>query len=423
MKKPSKTFIFLFIMTLFIVIFDVWLWFNPYILPKNNFLFADGVGFYMYLPSTFIYHDWNMHFYQPHGSFCISDIDEIVLRNPMGVSVLMFPFFLLAHIIASISEVFEADGFSFPYQISIAISALFYFILGLYFTYKTLLIKFEQKISLLSCLGIVFGCGMIFHATVGASYSHIYSFCLIAIFIFLTLKENKNSNIFHYFGLGILLGLIFLCRNINVLIVLFWLFYKNIPFKSKFKAGIILPYLIGFLIVIFPQLLYWKIQTGNFLVNTYSFQHVLCQYNPQSCFKEHFDWFCPHIIGNFFSYRKGLFFYYPVMVFAFLGILWLKKFFKEGYIATLAFLLPIIYLICSWSEWWYGFSFGQRPYTDYMSLFALMIGVSLEKMKGKYFKITLIIFYILILISFIIMLFTVNNYCNEDGSLILHRFY
>ena len=400
-----RIFTFFLILIFSIISADIWLWFHHYLLP--NPIYADAVGFYSYLPATFIYHDWDMNFINPHYSFCVSEIGHIFLRNPIGTALMQAPAFFIAHFLTLVQSLYPPDGFSALYQIAIYISALFYCVVGAFFTYKILKEKFSVNITLLTLSTIIFGCGIFFYSTLHSGYSHVYSFCLISIFIYLTLK-NK-----HPFLIGLILGLIFLVRNINVLIVLFYLFYN----KDNFKK---LPVLMfGFIIPIIPQMIYWKIQTGNFLINSYDlkFERLICKTNPQHCFRDHFEFLHPHIIENFFSYKKGLFFYYPALIYAVLGLFFIEKKLKYPIII---FLIPIVYLITSWSDWSYGFSFGQRPYIDYMSIFALLIASALSKIKQKNIPYSILIF--LILYSFLMMILIMAGFCTNDGSLIFTRF-
>ena len=50
----------------------------------------------------------------------------------MGYAILYAPFFFIAHIWALLSN-YPADGFSFPYQFSIANGVMIYIILGVFF--------------------------------------------------------------------------------------------------------------------------------------------------------------------------------------------------------------------------------------------------------------------------------------------------
>ena len=411
-----------FIMFFIICAIALNMWIFPDIITSP--ISGDGFGYYGYLPATFIHHDWNMTFVSAHWGYGISEINQIVLRNPIGVSVLMFPFFILAHGLTLLMETYEADGYSMFYQVFMLCSTLTYAVLGIFLTYKILIKKFEKNIAILSLIAITFGCGILFYTTAEATYSHVYSFFAIALFIYLVINEKKlKKRMPYYFILGLNLSLIFLCRNVNILIIIFYLLYnfKNIKTKIHYKK--ILPMLLGFILLMIPQMIYWKIQGGHLLLNTYKFQNNICTYNSYFCFREHFEFLHRHLINNWFSVKKGLFYYYPVMVYALCGFFWLKKYYKKAFLSIICFLIPMVYVIVSWSQWWYGFSFGQRAYIDYMAIFAILIATTLSAIKDnlnkKIYYASVIYMLVLTLASVVIMFLILTLHCTDIGTLLL----
>ena len=106
----------------------------------------DVSGYYMYLPAIFIYkdikqcgffHDVRQKYrftpdfqqaYRDHKS------GNYVMKYSIGQALHYSPFFLIAHIWASNSEHYEADGFSLPYQFMISLGSLlisFFMVKGL----------------------------------------------------------------------------------------------------------------------------------------------------------------------------------------------------------------------------------------------------------------------------------------------------
>ena len=72
-----------------------------------------------------------------------------------------------------------------------------------------------------------------------------------------------------------------------------------------------------------------------------------------------------------FGFRKGLFIYTPLILFAFTGFFFLKKKAKEWTFAIPVVSVVAIYIILSWWSWWYGGGFGLRPFVDYYGLLSL----------------------------------------------------
>jgi len=51
------------------------------------------------------------------------------------------------------------------------------------------------------------------------------------------------------------------------------------------------------------------------------------------------------------------------------------------FVAAVAFVLAETWVVASWSEWWYGGSFGMRPFVDAMPVFALGLAGLIETVQ------------------------------------------
>jgi hypothetical protein len=122
-------------------------------------------------------------------------------------------------------------------------------------------------------------------------------------------------------------------------------------------AFIILPWI--------PQLLYWKMVTGEWLYYSYG--------------DERFFFSHPYVFETLFSFRKGLFIYTPLMLFALWGLIILRKRLPQFSLAIWTFTALNIYIISSWWCWWYGGSFGLRAYIEMFALWTIPMAVVMEK--------------------------------------------
>ena len=111
------------------------------------------------------------------------------------------------------------------------------------------------------------------------------------------------------------------------------------------------------------QLFYWKAAVGSYFVDAY--------FNPG----EGFDWSAPHTLQVLFSFRKGWFIYTPLMLIATIAILLLRKRWPEAFPAVLVFFLVNLYVVSSWSCWWYADSFSSRAMTGSIAVMALPLAV------------------------------------------------
>lgn len=103
-----------------------------------NILSWDSFGYYLYLPSNFIYDDiflidqnWIDNIfetYQPSGTFyqVITQEDGVrTIKYPIGMALFYLPFFFVGHLAALISN-YPVDGFSLPYKASIFFGSIFH---------------------------------------------------------------------------------------------------------------------------------------------------------------------------------------------------------------------------------------------------------------------------------------------------------
>ena len=101
----------------------------------------DIVGYYSYLPSTFIEHDVSLSFITDENKIKYNGtkygyVDDKagnhIIKYSIGMAVLYAPFFFIAHILSSAFG-YAPDGFSVIYQLFIEFSGLFYLLFGLWY--------------------------------------------------------------------------------------------------------------------------------------------------------------------------------------------------------------------------------------------------------------------------------------------------
>lgn len=357
---------------------------------EDKIIKSDGRGYYDYLPGLFIYKDINFAYYD---TLEIKNCDkgenfglmrefkgEKVSKYPLGSALLWTPFFTASHIVAKLSDKYKADGYSHPYQRGIFYASFFYLFLGLFFLRKLLLFYDVSliRIFLVQCF-IVFGTPIIHYTYYDAAFSHVNSFFAITLFLYLVKHYINHPRLKTLFVAGVILGLIVLIRQVNILVVF------AIPFLvgdfNRLKILIqehfyhrlykLLLFVIGFMIVVFLQMLFHKIQSGYFMVYSYG--------------EEGFNFFEPKFFESWFGFKKGLFIYTPIVFLGILGLLiFAFKNKKWSLIVTyLLFLILVNYVFSSWWSTSFGYSYGLRPWVDFLSLFA--IGLILM-FNTKYFK-------------------------------------
>lgn len=324
----------------------------------------DVMGYYLYLPSWFIYNDITslsfvpniIDVYHPTESFyqaILLENGNYVMKYPIGMAILYLPLFLLAHF-ASFLFGYPMDGFSTFYQMSIGGGSIVYAILGIWFLRKCLLYYFNDTQASLTLLVLVLGTNYFQYASLDAALTHNYLFSLYAIILYCTIKWHEKQTTGHAVLIGSLSGLAILIRPselIVLIIPLLWGVYNWETLKSRLrtlwkrKSQIILSG-ICLVIIVSIQLIYWKIVSGNYLVYTYEDQG--------------FSFLHPHLKSVLFSFRKGWLIYTPMMIFAIIGFWFLYQKNKPLMVSILLFFSVNLYIVSSWDVWWYGGSFGQR---------------------------------------------------------------
>ncbi len=351
----------------------------------DKVIMAEGLGYYVYLPATFIYHDYTFQFFNevypkyynpgynpPTGNFIRTFDGVSVNKYYPGVAILWLPFFLIAHLLALLLHL-PADGFSDMYQYGIGMAGIFYTWLGLKFTKKTLThFKIPPVIQVFTLSILLFGTNMLLYASTWSSQTHCYSFFLIAAFFWFIIRlvndeyDKKNQALMWSF---ILLAFTMTLRpqNIAILLLLPFFGFTKKSFSSILKNNLFtissaIGMLIGFLLIARVSYV-WYIQTGKLFLNPYH--------------GEHYYFNKPHVLAVLFSFRQGWLVYSPFVAIALAGIFFFKR--NSDKINLFIFWAPVIYVSSCWWCWTYGAtSYGQRPFIDYYCIIALQAAIFLN---------------------------------------------
>lgn len=340
----------------------------------------DGFGYYLYLPLTFVHNDLGMQdpstiqgifdAYHPSGTFYQAHrapTGNMVIRYTPGLALLNLPGFLLAHAVAQALG-YPADGLSLPYQIAAAATGLFFLFIGLLATLKVLLRFFGALPAYLSTAVMLYGTNLMDQAVEQLLMTHLYSFALFALLLLATARLHEKISLAMAVVCGAILGLLVLVRPPNALAIILpvlwplgdmrplekikWLWRKQRAALCAFGMAAIPPVLL--------LLGYWKLYAGSWFYDSYQ--------NPG----EGLDIFYPHLHKFLFSFRKGWFIYTPIMLLALAGLLFgLKGRLKRIKLPLLLFLAVHLYVVSSWTLWYYPGGFGQRAAVDIYALMAI----------------------------------------------------
>lgn len=379
---------------------------------------SDASGYYAYLPAIFTYNDPT--FSKPiaaelHNSgseypsdYLVKTADgEIHNKYFPGVAFLQSPFYFLATGVSFLTGA-PTDGYSYYYQLFFELGGLFYALLGLF-----LLSKFLARLhpdfghTLKWIVPILYLSTPLFHYSINTlSFSHGYSIALFALFGLAVLKLKKAPAPINFLKAGLVLGLIFLVRPTNMVILLTvpyivggWNETRNL-FRSGFAASGIQRFygIIGFVSIAILVLFVWKWDTGNFVIWSYR--------------NEGFNFSEPHLIESLFSFRAGIFVHTPIL---FLCIFALITTFRRSPTTIIFWFLYFVinaWIISSWWCWDYETAFNHRPFAEH---FVFMILPLIPLLKKKNFLV-----YSLLGLCFIIG--SIRVYSIYNGSITNQRF-
>ncbi len=356
----------------------------------------DVLGYYMYLPATFIYGDplledisW-LEEKRKKGDLAgtlymvsYNQEGEPMYFFLMGMSVFYLPWFLIGHAFAYLLD-FPPDGFSAPYVYALICGGAFYTLLGILFIIKLLRKFFSDRLVAILAVLFMFGTNTVHHLIAKDLETVNVLFMLCAAVFYFTIRWHKTLSRNYLFGIGACIALMALVKPSEILIGLLPVFYgvwnwetltaKFILIWEK-RTDFIITVGIG-LVILLPQMIYWLIKVGKPIHDSY--------YNPGVGI----DWWNPHTLDVLFSYRKGWLLYTPVMIFALVGFFFWRKKDKPSYSGGLAYFLVSFYIMSCWTEWWYGSSFSCRPVITLYPILLMGLGAFLEFVWNRQRKLT-----------------------------------
>ncbi|MFN9582322.1 MAG: hypothetical protein ACK566_06605 [Bacteroidota bacterium] len=375
---------------------------------KVNVIVWDDFGYYLVLPQTFIYHDPGNADYDAlfklykkvNPSTTLYQVHQApngnhISQYPLGMAIMHLPAFAVGHLFSIFSNRYDADGFSAPYQWSMLLFHFVYVLAGLWYMRKVLLQLFTDRIAALLILLIGLGTNYYWAAHSAPLMSHVYLFFLQAAFVHQVISWHRVPSLHHMLKMGFLLGLMTLCRFTEVtllLIPVIWNVSSMHTLQEKwnllkaYKKQIYWAAFL-FLLLIGVQLLYWKIYAGEFFY--YAYRNA----------GEGFDFLQPHTLNFLFSFRKGWFIYTPLMLFTVSGFFIFYRNNKLLFWPIFIYTIVNVYVVSSWSNWWYAASFSQRAMIQSYVLLAVPLGYFLSIIASK--NLTVRVFFIMLFLSLV----------------------
>lgn len=340
--------------------------------------FKDDVNqYYSYLNAVFIDHDLTFKS-NANGYWLIeTPTHHLVPKVTYGMAFFYAPFYILAKLFSGANS----TGYESIFAWSVHFGCIVYILIGLWFIRKALQLWFNEIITSIAIL-LLFFCTNLFYYTLAESESvHGVLFFLISVFSYNVIKWHQTNSKSNFFIFVLCAGFICLIRPTECLVLLFPLLiginslkdivqrlFKFIRLKWFLILGLVI-----FMIPLLPQLLFWKMQSGNFLFFSYG--------NSESFF-----WNDPQIVNVFFSFRKGFFIYTPIMLFSIPGFFVMYKYKNPLFYPVLLYFLINAYLISAWWDWSFGGSFGMRAFIHCFAVLVIPFAYFLDWIVSLYKK-------------------------------------
>lgn len=362
---------------------------------QYNVVTSDGRGYYAFLPALIVYQDDEYEqvkkaelakFVHWGNQNYIYETEEGRRYNKCfpGVALVQSPAFLMGLLASHLAGQATA-GYSDISLIFVILNGWIFGLLGLWLMYLNMRFFTQDEFALCSAhFAIAFATFLFFYLTAAPSFSHVYSFAILNLFVFLVLKIREQEKAKFFLFLGLTLGLIFIIRPTNVLVVFFIFFLLGskeavIQFFrdlfSRYGRNFLLG-TIGFALVVSTLPLLWYWQSGHW---------VLWSYDGEGFYFDN-----PQFFKSLFSYHTGIFIHMPMLLISmfFLFFFGLKR---KWYLASwMGYFVLLVYIISSWWISDYGSALSNRAFSEHLFIFAFPLAMGFEKLRNKSFIFVLI---------------------------------
>lgn len=363
----------------------LFLLFNVVVLIRSGFYYGGFLrgsdGQFYYATARSLVFDRDLDFTNEYGSLtpfpeyldhevtALSAVGRPGNKYPIGFGITAIPAIIVGHFLAFFSGRFlgvpyPMDGYSLPYQLSVALGQLLLAFWGAKLLWAFLKQYFPAGISFISVISVWFGTSLFYYSAIFPFMSHASGFFCISALLYLTSKLNPGASIVDLVPIGALFGLAVIIRPTNAILFLpamTLFFIRTSELSTVERIGDFLVISISAIGVAALQLLAWRSIYGSWFVYSYG--------------SEGFNWFNPQLGNVLFSSNHGLVYFSPIVIVGALGLsLMLLDLELLGLgVAALLSLLFLTHTNAAWHAWWFGHAFGARAFIEAAPLFAFGI--------------------------------------------------
>jgi hypothetical protein len=326
---------------------------------------SDGIFYYAPLRSVVV--DFDLDFENEYrvlgaeaGYFQRTSTSRLPNHYSIGPALLWLPAYLVAHALGLLG-LYRPTGFGYPYFTAIATATAFGGFAGVVFVFRLLRSYFGESAALPATVLVWLATFHIWYMVFEPSMSHAFAMATVSGLVLLAQHGFHGAR--GFFLAGAVSGLVALVRWQNAVFVPAALALA-LSKRERPTANEALWFAVSGILVFSPQILYWKLLYGSFLLV------------PQG--GGYLDLASPRIEHVLFSSRHGLLSWTPVLWISLAGLPRLLR--KAPAIAAPLAIstLLALYVNASVFDWWAGASFGSRRFDGALAFFALGLAASIE---------------------------------------------
>ena len=361
----------------------------------NPWVRGDGVAYYAYIRSMLVEHrldfsnDWRsanesflMSRVRPDGTFYtfgFTQTGHLANHCSVGPAMLWAPFLVPVHGVMLGLRRFgikvQANGYSRPYLISMALATALYGFLGLFISFRLARHYTEECWAFLATLGIWFASSLPVYMYFNPSWSHAHSAFVVAAFLWYWHRTRPNRTLMQWVILGLLSGLMLDVYYPNIAVLLIPLLESVRQYVTHWRGhernwGAInrllrgnAVYCLAVLLAFLPTLITRMIIYGHPLELGYSGEWSR---NPA-------------LLQVLFSSAHGLLSWTPILIIAIGGFFLLRKY--DSQLSTyLVVSFVAFYVLVSFHTAWDGLSsFGNRFFVSLTPFYVLGLAISFSE--------------------------------------------
>jgi hypothetical protein len=342
---------------------------QPY--PNGPPIRSDGFGYHLWT-RVLLTRDFRVcDFIDQHDvqtTFAISHVDQArqicQIKYAPGLALLRLPFMLAFVNLGSPTLVITP----WEHRMSLFCGALALVITWLAAAKAIVLLRVHPSLADAVVFLHMFGTGLFHYGTYDSSFTHAYSAALLALLALAVIRSRDFIRVRHLVYIAAIAMLLVLLRQTNVL-VLCWgclgilLLARSFPLRDR--ANLVCTIGVGCLFALSLLVWYNVYATGQWTFFSYG--------------EEKFIWQRPMWRSVLFSYERGLFTYYPILLVSALLAL-CCRFTRVASLLAIGCVLSYALLYGFWHSWFLGAGFGHRGFVELVPAFAILAALALDKL-------------------------------------------